>query len=537
MRWSACAILLCACAPAAPERLPRILGASPTGPGVAPDDVMAAVTFSDPVDSAGVENGRRVALCRAADRDAVADLAESPGGIPPDGPVVAARVALADGGKRAELRPAGPLESLASYALVVGSLTASGRPVLDPEGRRRAFVSLFDTGPMSDRTPPTPRWVLPPHGPVPRNLRSLEVAFDEPVEGALAMSSGPAGRPITLASQLLGLELESPLGSDPLMLSLAGVHDAAGNPAGELEALPVSACEDAIAPSVAEEKVVVTPGEIGLRIDAEAAELARLGVEAVSPPEEQACGALPPFPEAALVWGDMLPCAGADPCGRDSAHCSLAATVGGLCPGRRVLLRLAAEDLAGNLSPWGAWREVATLPGVARPALTEVLADAAAPEAGGEYVEVANVGTGDADLAGHALAKRSASGTLTRCVLEPLAGAIPPGGHALVIGGAYDGRYRLPDGVMLYRCGASALLGGLANDRAPALQLEAAGGEVVSSFGMAAPSLRCAERSVERIHPAGPDSAANYACARTSPGTPGACNSSTSAEECPKRPW
>ncbi len=538
MKWRACTMILCACAPAAPERLPRILGASPTGPGIPPDDVVAVVTFSDPLDPAGVEDGRRLALCREVDRDEVTDLAESPGGISAGAPVVTARVALAGGGTRAELRPAAPLEPLTSYALVVGSaLTASGRPVLDPEGRRRAFVSLFETGPMPDRAPPVPRWALPPHGPVPRNLSSVRVAFDEPVEGALALRSDPTARPVAPGPRILGLDLEGSLDSGPLALSLAGVHDAAGNPSGGLEPLTVSACEDSSPPSIAEERVLVTPGELGLRIDAEAGELARLGVEAVSPPEEQACGALPWFPETVVVWGDMLPCAGADPCGLDSLRCALAAAVGGLCPGRRVLLRLAAEDLAGNRSPWGAWRETATLPGVPRPVITEVLADAAAPEAGGEYVELANVGTADGDLGGYALAKRTASGTLARCLLEPLAGPVPPGGHALVVGGSYDGRYQLVDGVTMYRCGANALLGGLANDRAPALQLEAPEGDVLSSFGMAAPSLRCTGRSVERVHPGGPDTAANYACTRSSPGTPGTCNSNTPMEECPRRPW
>jgi hypothetical protein len=135
------------------------------------------------------------------------------------------------------------------------------------------------------------------------------------------------------------------------------------------------------------------------------------------------------------------------------------------------------------------------------------------------------------------LAKRTASGAWVRCKLEELVGPIPPGGHALLLGGAYDDRYALPAGLSLYRCGANALLGGLANDRSPELQLEAAGGAVASSFGIEAPAPHCAGRSVERIHPAGPDSWANYACARSSPGTPGACNGNTPPEECPKRPW
>ncbi len=538
MRWPLTALLFAACAPAAPERHPRILGASPTGPGVPPDDVRAAVTFSEPVDPIGVEDGRRIALCREVDREEVTALAESPGGIPPGSPVVATRIVLADGGRRVELEPGGLLEPLTAHALVVSSaLTASGRPVLDPDGRRRAFVSMFETGPMPDRAPPVPRWALPPHGPVPRNLRALRIAFDEPVAGALALRAGPGAAAVSPAPDLLGLDLQGPLQPGPLALSLEGVKDLAGNRSLDLEPLAVGDCYDSVPPAVAEERAVVTAGELSLRVDGDAGELARLGIEAMAPPEQQACGALPPFPGSMETWGEVLPCPGADPCLGPSVRCALAVAVGGLCPGHRVWLRLAAEDLAANRSPWGPWREATTLPGVPRPVLTEVLADAATPEAGGEYAEVANIGTADADLAGHALAKRTASGSFVRCTLEPLGGSIPPGGHALVVGGAYDGRYPLPVAAALYRCGASALLGGLANDRAPALQLEAPGGEVLSSFGMAAPSLRCTARSVERIHPAGPDATTNYACARSAPGTPAACNGNTPSEECPKRPW
>jgi hypothetical protein len=169
--------------------------------------------------------------------------------------------------------------------------------------------------------------------------------------------------------------------------------------------------------------------------------------------------------------------------------------------------------------------------------ITEVLADAASPEAGGEYVEVANLGSGEADLAGFRLAKRGSSGAVSRCDVEPLDGPIPPGGHGLLVGGAWDGRHLLPAGVRLLRCGAGALAGGLASDRAPELALESPDGAVASGLGWAAPSIRCVERSVERVHPAGPDEPSNLACARAPPGTPGACNGATPAGECPRRPW
>jgi hypothetical protein len=201
-----------------------------------------------------------------------------------------------------------------------------------------------------------------------------------------------------------------------------------------------------------------------------------------------------------------------------------------------VRLRAAAEDLARRRSAPGAWAEVATAPPVPRPVLTEVLADADAPEAGGEYVEVANVGTGDADLRGLVLAKRTASGAFQRCTLAAREGGpVPPGGHALVVGGAYDGRYAPPPGTALYGCGATALAGGLANDRAPALQLEAADGSVLSSAGAAEPAPRCAAGALQRVGPGAPDATASWACPGTR--TPGACNTGTPAAECPRRPW
>ena len=129
-----------------------------------------------------------------------------------------------------------------------------------------------------------------------------------------------------------------------------------------------------------------------------------------------------------------------------------------------------------------------------RAALTEVLADAAAPEAGGEFVEVVNLG-GSIDLAGFRLAKRGTTGAFTRCTIgSRTGGPVAPGRPALVAGGAYDGRYPLPAGTPVYQCGASALLGGLANDRAPAIQLEDPAGGVVSAASASAPPRRAAPR-------------------------------------------
>jgi hypothetical protein len=151
------------------------------------------------------------------------------------------------------------------------------------------------------------------------------------------------------------------------------------------------------------------------------------------------------------------------------------------------------------------------------PVLTEVRADAEAPEAGGEYVEVANLGDGLLDLRGWRLGKRTASGGFAWCTIAGAAGdAIARGGVALLAGGAWDGRYQLPPGVPVLSCGATALAGGLANDRAPELVLADPVGEVAATLG-AGGAPRCAA-AVERIDPGGPDAAANLKCTEGSPG-------------------
>jgi hypothetical protein len=153
------------------------------------------------------------------------------------------------------------------------------------------------------------------------------------------------------------------------------------------------------------------------------------------------------------------------------------------------------------------------------PAITEVRARAATPQAGGEYVEVANLGEGPLDLAGWRLSKRTLSGALSSCAIAapPGGGTIAPGSLALVAGAAWDGRYPVPPGVPVLACGATALLGGLADDRAADVLLSDPLGGVRASLGERGAPL-CAA-AVERIDPAGPDEPANLACSGGSPGT------------------
>jgi len=151
------------------------------------------------------------------------------------------------------------------------------------------------------------------------------------------------------------------------------------------------------------------------------------------------------------------------------------------------------------------------------PAIAEVRADAETPEAGGEYVEIVNLGDAPLDLAGWRLAKRTASGALSSCAIAPPAEAVlARGAVALVVGGAWDGRYGIPEGVAVMACGATALLGGIANDRAPVILLADPGGNVLATFGEGG-GLICPV-AAEKLDPAGADEPSNIACTEGTPG-------------------
>ena len=518
--------------------MPHVVSATPSG-SVPPDTVSVEIVLSAPIDPRGIEDGRFFALCRREDLHDVVAEAETEAGIGGAAPVVSARRMLLDRGTRAVLTPSAPLDADRAWAAVLSRRvrSADGRPVLDADGRPRTFALLFETGPAADRTAPRPRWILPPHGPVPANVVALRVGFDEPVTGALALAAGTttAASAVEPAADVLGLELSGSLPAGSLALDLSGVRDAAGNAAAPLETLAVSACSSVAAPGVAPD-ASASPGDLSVKVEATLAGMGRLVAELSARPGEPACGVAPVAPGVAALSGEVAACPGWDPCVPGGAACPAALEVRGLCPGQPVRLRLAAEDLAGHRGAAGPWFEVASLPPRPAPVVTEVLADADAPEAGGEYVEVANLGTGEADLVGYSLAKRGTSGSFTRCRLASFAGGpVAPGAHALVVGGAYDGRYPLPPGMPVYQCGSTALAGGLANDRPVALALEDPLGQVVSSAGIAEAAPRCPQGSLERVHPGGPDAASNFAC----PGvkTPGVCNRSTPTEECPRRAW
>jgi hypothetical protein len=180
--------------------------------------------------------------------------------------------------------------------------------------------------------------------------------------------------------------------------------------------------------------------------------------------------------------------------------------------GRHVL------DVEGRMRPTVVEFSVAALPPPAV-LLTEVLADAATPEAGGEYAEVLNLGPGPLDLAGWRFEKRTAAGAWSGCSIgEGAGGPVAVGAVALVVGGSWDGRYALPGVTATYPCGATSLAGGIANDRPPELRLlDPAGAPAALLDATAIPACGGALEA----EPLPQESGAGASCCRCTEGSPG----------------
>lgn len=146
----------------------------------------------------------------------------------------------------------------------------------------------------------------------------------------------------------------------------------------------------------------------------------------------------------------------------------------------------------------------------AEPVIAQLRTDADSPEAGGEYVVLANAGEGPLDLFGWRLEKRGTTGSVSVCALGE--GQVAAGGLALVVGGAYDQRYTVPQGTAVVRCATASLLGGLADDRFPSLRLLDPLGRARSTAGAAGGPV-CA--IAMRIDLAGADDRDNWRCVDT----------------------
>jgi hypothetical protein len=176
-------------------------------------------------------------------------------------------------------------------------------------------------------------------------------------------------------------------------------------------------------------------------------------------------------------------------------------------------------DAEGRMRPTVAEFAVAALPPPAV-LLTEVLADAATPEAGGEYAEVLNLGPGPLDLAGWRFEKRTAAGAWSGCrIAEGVGGPVAVGAVALVVGGSWDGRYALPGPTATFACGATSLAGGIANDRPPEVRLLDPAGAIAAVLdALAVPA--CA--GALEADPLPLEEGGGATCCRCSEGSPGA---------------
>jgi hypothetical protein len=167
----------------------------------------------------------------------------------------------------------------------------------------------------------------------------------------------------------------------------------------------------------------------------------------------------------------------AAPLPRGSAWALLLSSRARDADGRPVL------DADGRQRPTVLRFTVATVPPPAV-RIAAVLAAAATPQAAGEFVAVLDLGPGALDLAGWRLEKRLPSGSWSGCTAgEGRRGTAASGELALLVGGAWDDRY--PDALAtpIFPCGATALAGGLADDRAPELRLFDPSGKVAATWG------------------------------------------------------
>ena len=155
----------------------------------------------------------------------------------------------------------------------------------------------------------------------------------------------------------------------------------------------------------------------------------------------------------------------------------------------------------------------------------EVRAVAESPQAGGEYVELLNLGEEPLDLSGWRLEKRTSTGSLAGCTVATAAEMLAPGAFGLLTSEAWDRRYPVPAGTVRFTCGSSTLAGGLSDERPPEVRLLDPAGALLATFGQGDAAPPC-PAAVERIDPLAPDQADNLACAEEE-GTPGWCNSVT----------
>jgi hypothetical protein len=148
--------------------------------------------------------------------------------------------------------------------------------------------------------------------------------------------------------------------------------------------------------------------------------------------------------------------------------------------------------------------------------ITELMVDAATPEAGGEYAEVLNLGPGPLDLSGWRFVKRTVAGAWSGCTIGVGSRApVVAGDVALVVGGSWDARYATATGIATFPCGASSLAGGIANDRPPEVRLIDPWDAVAATLDATALPLCAGALEADPLPSGGAD------CCRCTGGSPG----------------
>ena len=513
------------CEPAAPAydlTGPRVISVTPA-PGTVGVDPGAPieVRFDEPV---GPLDAAHVVLVRA---DAVtpalkADLDSGGLGARALDDAVSSTLASLDGGRGVRVEHP-PLDRGATYALLLSADLAdsTGNVLAGADGNPGGFEAHFETA------PPGPAGTLvvpdPAAGLVPPNLPEVAVVFDRelgglPPGGLQVEDAG--GRPVPGESFLsvdrrrIRRTLDERLRpGERHAVVLGAVVDPEGVPAtGGPWGFDVAPCTDERAPRLlgAEVATLDFTATLTVRTDEPASGSVRLRVLG------DCAGAPAALTAAASCEGTV------DPCSEPPAPggCTARIEVRALCPETLYEATPVLVDPAGHETT-GAPLAFRTLAPAARPTLTEVLADAAAPEERGEFIELVNDSPEPWDPAGWTLVKVTASSEVARSLVRRDGGTGPLPGRATLVYATrtfeperYGG---LPAGAILLEAATqnperSVFGTGLSSSDPPGLELRGPGGVVLSAWPA---GVRCPEgKSAARA----PGTTGAPACGEATPG-------------------
>ncbi len=432
-------------------------------------------------------------------------------------------VALSTDGTTVTLTPApdAPLLPNTSYGLVVSSdvrdLARNKLTGGDPEVE--AFVVHFTTeGPG-----PVATVVSPESGAVeiPLNFSSIRVSFSKAVENVdgstflleSAVGDEIAGR-VTVAADGLSAERTIDEQLEPattyVVVLTEQIHDAAGHALPPVRStFGTARCADTTRPTLTDPAATPRDTTVLVTWSTDEPSDSIVGVEALG-----SCAGAPT--SATGSTSCALPF---DPCATPTipASCTHRVIVTGLCAQQNFRLTPRSADPAGN-EVTGAPLDVTTTAPLARPVITEVLADpSTASQQAGEFIEIVNDSDVPWDFVGWQIVKKTTA-TETRKTLVRLDAAvtpIPARGVALFTSRAFEAASLggLPAGVVqLVADGGTpteTVLGGLTAE-GPALELRDAAGLTVASWPG---GVGCGKgKSAERFELGGLDVAAAIGC-------------------------